>query len=72
MHIENFFFLSFQPTAESIIMQMAPSIGHQCRVMLSLLRRYGWRAFSIITGSLAGEDHFVNNLRDLSDQSDIK
>jgi hypothetical protein len=61
----------FQPTAESIILQMAPSIEHQCRAMLGLLQRYKWHAFSIVTGSLAGEVHFVNNLRELADTSDI-
>ena len=63
------FSFSLQPTAESIILQMAPSIEHQCRAMLSLLEHYNWHAFSIVTGAMAGDGHFVNSLRELSDAS---
>ncbi|ELU11683.1 hypothetical protein CAPTEDRAFT_179505 [Capitella teleta] len=60
-----------QPSSENTILQLTPSISHQCRAILDLLQRYNWHAFSIVTGTLAGQDHFINVLRDLADQSSV-
>ena len=39
-------------------MQLAPTIKHQAAAVLSLLERYGWHYFSIITGMIAGHRTF--------------
>ena len=47
-----------QGTAESLQLQLAPTIKHQARAILSLLERYGWHTFSIVTGQIAGHRNF--------------
>ena len=47
-----------QGTAESLQLQLAPTIKHQARAILSLLGRYGWHTFSIVTGEIAGHHTF--------------
>ena len=47
-----------QGTAESLQLQLAPTIKHQVRAILSLLERYGWHTFSIVTGQIAGHRNF--------------
>ena len=39
-------------------MQLAPTIKHQVAAMLTLLQRYGWNYFSIVTGTIAGHRNF--------------
>ncbi|KAK2162487.1 hypothetical protein LSH36_97g01000, partial [Paralvinella palmiformis] len=58
-----------QPSSQSSFLQLTPSIRHQCLAMLSLLKRYNWREFSIVSGSIPGNTYFVNTLRDLAENS---
>nr|XP_027233443.1 glutamate receptor ionotropic, NMDA 2B-like [Penaeus vannamei] len=44
--------------------QMAPSIHHQAAAMLSILVRYQWHAFTIVTSHIAGHADFVQTVRD--------
>lgn len=44
--------------------QLAPSIEHQSAAMLSILERYKWHQFSIVTSQIAGHDDFVQALRE--------
>ncbi|XP_071522705.1 glutamate receptor ionotropic, NMDA 2B-like [Panulirus ornatus] len=44
--------------------QMAPSIHHQAAAMLSILARYQWHAFTIVTSHIAGHTDFVQTVRD--------
>nr|XP_053630447.1 glutamate receptor ionotropic, NMDA 2B-like [Cherax quadricarinatus] len=44
--------------------QMAPSIHHQAAAMLSILVRYQWHAFTIVTSHIAGHTDFVQTVRD--------
>ncbi|XP_076057094.1 glutamate ionotropic receptor NMDA type subunit 2 isoform X2 [Oratosquilla oratoria] len=44
--------------------QMAPSIHHQGAAMLSILSRYKWHAFTLITSHIAGYTDFVQTIRD--------
>lgn len=37
---------------------------HQASAMLSILRRYRWRTFSIVTSQIGGHNHFIRALRD--------
>ena len=60
----------FQTSRESIVVQMTPSVTHQCLAMIDFLRLYKWRFFSIVTGTLGGKDHFIDTLRNLADKSD--
>lgn len=52
--------------ANSRILQLAPSMEHQASAMLSILRRYSWHTFSIVTSRIGGYDHFIRALRDQS------
>jgi ionotropic glutamate receptor NMDA 2B len=44
--------------------QLAPSIKHQASAMLSILMRYNWHKFAIVTSQIAGQDEFVQAVRD--------
>jgi hypothetical protein len=61
--------VSFQPSVDSAVLQLTPSINQICLATLSLLRRYNWREFAVITGTMPGHDYFVNVLRDLVDRA---
>ncbi|XP_076330979.1 glutamate receptor ionotropic, NMDA 2B-like [Tachypleus tridentatus] len=54
-----------QRVSESRILQLAPSMEHQAAAMLSILRRYSWHQFSIVTTLIGGHDHFIRAVRDL-------
>ncbi|KAF8778339.1 Glutamate receptor ionotropic like protein [Argiope bruennichi] len=51
--------------AESKILQLAPSVEHQAEAMLSILRRYSWHSFAVITTQIGGHEDFVRAIRDL-------
>ena len=54
-------------------LQLAPSIDHQVRAMLSVLDRYNWRQFGILTSDIAGHDDFVRAVRErILEDSKIK
>lgn len=44
--------------------QLAPSIEHQVAAMLSILERYKWHQFSVVTSQIAGHDDFVQAVRE--------
>ncbi len=44
--------------------QLAPSIEHQSAAMLSILERYKWHQFSIVTSQIAGHDDFIQAVRE--------
>ena len=39
-------------------LQLAPTLKHQARAIMSIMDRYGWQIFSIITGKIAGHRNF--------------
>jgi hypothetical protein len=39
-------------------------VEHQVAAMLSILVRYNWRQFSVVTSEIAGHDDFVQSVRD--------
>ncbi|CAG5131967.1 unnamed protein product [Candidula unifasciata] len=41
------------------ILQLAPTIEHQASAIVSLLERYNWTSFSIITSQVGGDAQFV-------------
>lgn len=45
-------------------LQLAPSVDHQVLAMLSIMDRYNWRQFGIVTSEIAGHDDFVQAVRD--------
>lgn len=49
---------------EEMIVQLAPSVEHQASAMLSILVRYNWHQFAIVTSQIAGHDDFVQAVRD--------
>ena len=53
-----------QRTAGSLVLQLAPTSSHQANAMLSLLKRYSWRQFAIVTSQVAGYNDFIQAVRD--------
>lgn len=53
-----------QQSANSRLLQLAPSMEHQASAILSILRRYSWHGFSIITSKIGGYGHFLRALRE--------
>ncbi len=49
---------AFDMAAAQLRLQLAPTIKHQAEAVLSLLRRYGWHSFVIVTGTIAGHGNF--------------
>ena len=45
-------------------LQLAPGLHHQVDALLSILHRYGWRQFGILTTEIAGHDDFIQVIRD--------
>ena len=48
----------------SLQLQLAPSLEHQTSAMLSILERYKWHQFSIVTSQIAGHDDFIQAVRE--------
>ncbi|CAG7721268.1 unnamed protein product [Allacma fusca] len=55
-----------------LILQLAPSVTHQAHAMLTLLSRYNWHQFAIVTSQIAGHDDFVQAVRDRVLESEFK
>lgn len=52
-------------------LQLAPSLEHQTAAMLSILERYKWHQFSVVTSQIAGHDDFIQAVRErISDMQD--
>ena len=45
-------------------LQLAPGMRHQVAALISILRRYEWRRFGVLTTDIAGHDDFVQAVRD--------
>lgn len=45
-------------SSDRLQLQLAPTIKHQAAAILTLLDRYGWNYFSIVTGKIAGHHNF--------------
>ncbi len=45
-------------------LQLAPSLHHQVSALLSILARYKWKHFGVLTSEIAGHDDFVQAIRD--------
>ncbi|GLH06407.1 Uncharacterized protein GBIM_11924 [Gryllus bimaculatus] len=45
-------------------LQLAPSLEHQTAAMLSILERYKWHQFSVVTSQIAGHDDFIQAVRE--------
>jgi len=60
---------ALQQNSESSVIQLMPSIYQQCGATLSLLRRYRWRQFAVVTGSMPGHVYFVDVIRDLIEKN---
>lgn len=63
--ILTFLFIEERTASQSTMqVQLAPSIEHQSAAMLSILERYKWHQFSIVTSQIAGHDDFVQAVRE--------
>ena len=51
------FFLKFYNN-DFFQLQLAPTLKQQASAMLTILDRYTWRTFSIVTGKIAGHHNF--------------
>ncbi|KAL8583948.1 hypothetical protein ACOMHN_040681 [Nucella lapillus] len=47
---------------ESLALQIAPTIQHQARAIFSLLQRYNWTQFSVVTTRVSGYQQFLGTL----------
>ncbi|KAK6630957.1 hypothetical protein RUM44_003129 [Polyplax serrata] len=56
--------LERRASQSSLQLQLAPSLEHQTAAMLSILERYKWHQFSIVTSQIAGHDDFVQAVRE--------
>lgn len=55
----------FQRASQSSLqLQLAPSLEHQTAAMLSILERYKWHRFSVVTSQIAGHDDFIQAVRE--------
>lgn len=59
-----FYFPERTASQSTMQVQLAPSIEHQSAAMLSILERYKWHQFSIVTSQIAGHDDFVQAVRE--------
>ena len=46
----------FQSDTNKLVLQIAPTIYHECKAMVLIMERYNWTEFSIITTQQAGQD----------------
>ncbi|XP_046449202.1 glutamate receptor ionotropic, NMDA 2B-like isoform X2 [Daphnia pulex] len=51
--------LEKRSAGNNLVIQLAPSASHQANAMLSLLKRYSWKQFSIVTSTVAGYREFI-------------
>ncbi|EFX63016.1 hypothetical protein DAPPUDRAFT_336063, partial [Daphnia pulex] len=51
--------LHTKSAGNNLVIQLAPSASHQANAMLSLLKRYSWKQFSIVTSTVAGYREFI-------------
>ncbi|KAL1129034.1 hypothetical protein AAG570_013566 [Ranatra chinensis] len=58
------FDLVFRASQSSLQLQLAPSLEHQTAAMLSILERYKWHRFSVVTSQIAGHDDFIQAIRE--------
>nr|CAD7430675.1 unnamed protein product [Timema monikensis] len=54
----------YRASQSSLQLQLAPSLEHQTAAMLSILERYKWHQFSVVTSQIAGHDDFIQAVRD--------
>ncbi|XP_070168092.1 glutamate receptor ionotropic, NMDA 2B isoform X3 [Polyergus mexicanus] len=63
--------LERRASQSSLQLQLAPSLEHQTAAMLSILQRYKWHQFSVVTSQIAGHDDFIQAVRErISDMQD--
>ncbi|NP_001191485.1 NR2 [Aplysia californica] len=53
-------------------LQLAPTVQHQAQAMVSLLERYNWTAFSVVTSRVAGDVQFLDDIEDQAELSKKK
>ncbi|XP_039285621.1 glutamate receptor ionotropic, NMDA 2B isoform X2 [Nilaparvata lugens] len=56
--------LERRASQSSLQLQLAPSLEHQTAAMLSILERYKWHRFSVVTSQIAGHDDFIQAVRE--------
>lgn len=58
-----------QRISDSTLLQLAPSIDHQIKAILSILKRYSWHKFSLLTSGINGHNDFIRALRNQVQES---
>ncbi|XP_065211910.1 glutamate receptor ionotropic, NMDA 2B isoform X2 [Planococcus citri] len=56
--------LERRASQSNLQLQLAPSLEHQTAAMLSILERYKWHQFSVVTSQIAGHDDFIQAVRE--------
>ncbi|XP_045213754.2 glutamate receptor ionotropic, NMDA 2B-like [Mercenaria mercenaria] len=56
---------ALQSNEDSRVLQIAPTIYHQCQAMQKILNRYNWTDFSLVTTKITSHVDFINCMRDM-------
>lgn len=64
--------LERRASQSSLQLQLAPSLEHQTAAMLSILERYKWHQFSVVTSLIAGHDDFIQAVRERVSAMQVK
>lgn len=54
------------------MLQLAPTIEHQAMAIMSLLERYNWTSFSVVTSQVAGDAQFIAAIENLMEEKNDK
>lgn len=58
--------MASQISENSLVLEMAPRVYHQCEAMITLLDRYNWTDFTILTTEADGYEEFTYSLKVLA------
>jgi len=65
-------FVYLQSSQASRVLQIAPTIHHQCQGIHKILERYNWTEFSIVTTTITSNMDFISCMRDIVKRTSVK
>ena len=60
-----------QSEEDSRVLQIAPTIYHQCQALIRILDRYNWTDFSIVTTKVSSGGDFISCMRNMVEKTSI-
>ena len=64
-------YIPFQSVEDSRVLQIAPTIYHQCQALTRLMSRYNWTDFSIVTTKISSGKDFISCMRDMVKRTSV-